>query len=116
MITTSNRQPNGATNMNIIKDLQARIAERLTETKNPCKTYKTEEAAEKAAERMSVDVAMYFRKEQWKTEKDIRPARYVVIYIAEMDRWTYCIDLTELINRESSTGGYLGYCKDIYTF
>lgn len=102
--------------MNIIKNLQARIAERLKETKNPCKTYKTEDGAEKAAERMSVDVAMYFRKDLNETPSTIRPAHYVVVYIEEMDRWTYCIDMTELINRASSTGGYLGYCGDIYTF
>lgn len=42
---------------NIIKSLAARIEERLTETKNPCKNYATEAAAEKATAAVALVLA-----------------------------------------------------------
>lgn len=98
--------------MNIIKSLIERIDSRLQETKEPCKTYATEERAEAAAEKMSHDVAEHFAK----NKNEFHPARYVVVFIPKMNRWTYCIDMTELLMRSSSTGGYIGFCKDIFTF
>jgi hypothetical protein len=100
--------------MNIIKDLISRIETRAKETKDPCKTYASEERAEVAAEKMAKEVAEYFTVKN--VAYQIRPARYVVVYVPCLDRWTYGIDMSELLGRSDTTGGYLGFCKDIFTF
>jgi len=101
--------------MNIIAALTARIEEYRVETKNPCKNYATEAAAEKATAKMAKVVADYFYYTPG-VEAD-RPARYVVFYNAAWGRWVGCIDLTELMKRNTSTGGYVGdFCKDFFTF
>lgn len=99
--------------MNIIKDLTARIEDYRKSNKNPCKSYSTEEAAEKATAEMAQVAADHFRKNHNDTT---RPARYVVFYNAAWARWVGAIDLTELMGRSTSTGGYLGICKGFYTF
>lgn len=99
--------------MNIIKDLQGRIAARMQETKNPCKTYATEDGAEKAAKVCAQMVANHFAKDK---SQDARPAMYVVIQMPGSDRFTYCVCISEVLGRESSTGGFLGIAGDVYTF
>lgn len=98
--------------MNIIKSLIKRIEDRRIENKDACKNYATEEAAEKATSKMAVDVAIYFTHEG----KTLTPARYVVFYVPSWGRWVGAIDMTELLHRKTSTGGYLGFCKGFYTF
>lgn len=99
--------------MNIIKSLTARIEEYRQTNKNPCKNYATEGAAEKATSEMAQDAARYFH-----INNDIRatPANYVVFYVEGWGRWVGCIQLSELLQRKTSTGGYIGYCKDFFTF
>jgi hypothetical protein len=63
--------------MNINKTIIARIEEYRATNKNPCKSYATEAAAEKATAQMAQDAANYFHKERG---VEARPAQYVVIY------------------------------------
>lgn len=100
--------------MNITKSLIARIEDARTTNKNPCKNYATEAAAEKAVAAVAMMAGRYFHKHP--NKDDARSARYVVIYIESWGRWVGCVDLTELLARISSTGGYLGICGDFYTF
>lgn len=95
--------------MNIVKNLQARIEDRLTETKTPCKLYATEEAADKAGANIAEIVGNHH---------ETRPANYVVIKIESIGKWTAAIDLNELCGREGRLGGYLGLACDrgFYTY
>ena len=86
--------------MNVIKDLQTRIARRLTETKNPCKTYATEAGAEKAAEKMAAQAAEHFGSS--------RPANYLIIFVPELGRYTPAFAINELVARPDARGGYVG--------
>ena len=101
--------------MNTITSLTARIEEYRTTNKNPCKNYSTEAAAEKATAKMAQDAANYFSKTPG---VEARPAQYVVFYNEAWGRWVGCVNLSELIQRSSSTGGYLGFCgaKGFYTY
>lgn len=94
--------------MNVIKDLIERIEKRRKETKNPCKSYATEAAAETVAETYAIQFAMHFAKVNVRA----RPCRYIVVYNAAWGRWVIGFDLTELMNRTDSTGGYLGIISD----
>ena len=100
--------------MNIVKDLVARIENRLTETKKPCKLYATEAAAEKVAEEKATAFAAYFSR----NKQTIRPARYIVVYIPSINKWAIGFDQTEVMARSTSTGGYVGVMSDrgFYTF
>lgn len=100
--------------MNIIKSLTARIEEYRATNKNPCKNYATEAAAEKAVAAVAAMAGRHFYK--YPNKDDARPARYVVFYVESWGRWVGCVDLTELLARPTSTGGYLGICGDFYTF
>jgi hypothetical protein len=99
--------------MNITANLIARIEDRYTETKTPCKSYKTEASAIKVAEKIAQEVANYFQADRSNTA---RPMRYVVVMVPAMNRYCIGFDMTELINRSSSTGGYLGVCGDHFTY
>jgi hypothetical protein len=101
--------------MNIIASLTARIEEYRTTNKNPCKNYASEAAAEKATAKMAQDAANYFSKTPG---VEARPAQYVVFYNEAWGRWVGGINMSELIQRSSSTGGYLGFCgaKGFYTY
>jgi hypothetical protein len=99
--------------MNIINDLTARIEEYRATNKQPCKNYATEAAAEKATAAMAQRAATYFDRG---SRPDARPANYVVFYNKAWGRWVGAIDLTNLLNRSNSTGGYLGFCTGFYTF
>jgi hypothetical protein len=62
---------------------------------------------------MAKKAAIYFNKTE---NEDARPARYVVFFNEAWGRWVGAIDLTELLNRPTSTGGYLGACTGFYTY
>ena len=62
--------------MNLIADLIARIEEYRATNKNPCKSYKTEKAAEKAAAEYAHKIAAYYGDNPDTLE---RP-QYVVFY------------------------------------
>lgn len=95
--------------MNIIESLTARIEDGLKETKKPCKSYKTEAAANKALAAYAEQAGKYF-------DQTGRPCRYVVFYMPQMQRWVGALDYSELLNRSTSTGGYLGFIKGIYCY
>ena len=99
--------------MNIINDLTARIEEYRATNKQPCKNYATEASAEKATAEMAQLAATYFDKDN---RPDARPANYVVFYNKAWGRWVGAIDLTNLLNRLNTTGGYLGFCTGFYTY
>lgn len=98
---------------NIINELTARIEDYRKENKNPCKNYGSEAAAEKATAKMAQAAATYFDKQG---RADARSADYVVFYVEAWGRWVGCINLSELLRRDTSTGGYLGFCKGFYTY
>ena len=99
--------------MNIITKLTARIEEYRVTNKQPCKNYGSEAAAEKATAKMAQEAANHFHV---KPKEQAESAHYVVFYNAAWGRWVGCIDLSELITRPSSTGGYLGFCTGFYTY
>lgn len=101
--------------MNIVKDIIARIEERAKQTKKPCKLFATEEKAEAIAAFKAQELADYFAKEG---VKHVRPARYIVVMIPSLGKWTCAFDLSEVMGRETSTGGYLGVFAEqgFYTF
>ncbi len=99
--------------MNIIDTLTARIEEYRSTNKNPCKSYKTQAAAEKATAAMAQKAANYFDRFN---RDDAPAARYVVFFNEAWGRWVGAIDMTELLRRENSTGGYLGICTGFYTY
>ena len=98
--------------MNIIKTITARIEEYRAENKNPCKNYGSEAAADKATADMALRAAQHFTK----PNEVVVSARYVVFYNEAWGRWVGAVDMTELMMRKSSTGGYLGICKGFYTY
>jgi hypothetical protein len=107
--------------MNIITSLQSRISRRLTETKSPCKMYKTIAAAEKVAEKVALDGAAYFDgKFQYKEKalEDVQPMQYVIFYIEETEKYGIGFNMTELLTRKDTMGGYLGVIANQghYTF
>jgi hypothetical protein len=104
---------NGVTHMsNIIDTLTARIEDYRATNKQPCKNYATKAAAEKATAAMAQRAANYFHR----YDSEAKSARYVVFYNEAWGRWVGAIDLTELLGRDSSTGGYLGVCTGFFTY
>ncbi|WGN90757.1 hypothetical protein [Burkholderia phage vB_BglM_WTB] len=101
--------------MNIIKDLTRRmIASRETNKTFPCQVYASEKNAEKAMAALAQKTATYFSRD--KNPENARPANYVVFYIAEWDKWVGAINLSEVIARRESTGGYLGICGNVFVW
>jgi len=96
--------------MNIIKELSDRISFRMSETKNPCKSFKSEAGAEKAAQKMARIGANHFAANE--------PAHYVVFLHPQLGRWVVAFDLNELVRRPETCGGYLGVfaAKDFYSY
>jgi|LakMenE18May11ns_1017448.scaffolds.fasta_scaffold9665783_1 hypothetical protein len=103
---------NWSTHMNIIDSLIVRIEDYRATNKNPCKNYGSQAAAEKAIAKTAQLAGEYFARDQSQAQS----ARYVVFYIEAWGRWVGAIDLTELLSRKNSTGGYLGICGNIYTY
>jgi len=99
--------------MNIIDSLIARIEDYRTTNKNPCKNYATREAAEKAVSKIAQVAADHFAIDYRKGQHS---ARYVVFYNEAWGRWVGAVDLSELVSRQTSTGGHLGVCKGFYTY
>ena len=95
--------------MNIIENLIERIEEYRATNKQPCKSYATQQAAQKATAAAATAAGKYF-------DRDAAPARYVVFYNPAWGRWVGAIDLTDLLRRSNSTGGYLGFCTGFYTY
>lgn len=95
--------------MNIIDQLIERIEDYRKENKNPCKSYKTKAAAEKATKEVAEMVGR---------EHLTEPARYVVFFNEAWGRWCGAVDLQEVIARNDATGGYLGLAgsRGFYTY
>lgn len=85
--------------MNIQQSVLNRINERLTETKKPCKTYKSAEAAEKAAQKLAEKVSGEYQVDF--------TCDYLIIFIPAMERWTAAFDASKFIHRIGG-GCYLG--------
>jgi hypothetical protein len=96
--------------MNIIEDLIKRIESRREYNKQPCKNYATKERADKATKEMARITGRHF---------DSRtPARYIVFFNEYWGRWIGAVDMSELLSRHDSKGGYLGICshRNFYTY
>lgn len=87
--------------MNIVAQLNHRINEARTTNRTPCKNYKTEAVAERAAGVIARETADYFHCAD--------PVRYVVFYNPDWKRWCVGLDFTELLRRKDAIGGYIGY-------
>jgi len=93
--------------MNIITDLTNRIERYRATNKNPCKSYATESAADKAGKKLSIDAQNRF--------DTLAPGRYLVFYLEAWGRWVTALDLNEIVGRGEAKGGYLGF-DGFYTF
>ena len=90
--------------MNVTQTLIARIEDYRTTNKTPCKSYATEAKAEAVAARLSVRYATYFTI----NGREVVPCRYIVAFNEAWGRWIVGFDFAELLQRSTSTGGYLG--------
>lgn len=100
-----------------MQDLTMQLIERVEDArkdnKTPCNSYATRENAIKATAKMAQIAANHFAKD---TSEDARPARFIVLYIESWGRWVGFIDLSEVMGRTSSTGGYLGITKGFFSY
>lgn len=98
---------------NIINFLTARIEDYRKTNKQPCKNYSTEAAAEKATKMVAQKAATHFDRDR---RADAPEADYLVFYVEAWGRWVGCINMSDLMRRSNSTGGYIGICGDFFTF
>lgn len=96
---------------NVIDSLISRIEDYRKTNQNPCKSYATKEAAEKATAAMARKAAKMLDK-----NPDAQPASYLVFFNEAWGRWVGAIDLNQLITRQSFAGGYVGCCTGFYTY
>ena len=103
---------------NIVSELTARIESYRTENKKPCKNYATKEAAIRATEKAAKNVGAHFNRNRFISNcaAEAEPARYIVFFIEAWGRWVGAIDMTELLRRPTSTGGYLGIEPGFYKY
>ena len=101
--------------MNITASLIARIEEYRATNKHPCKNYATEAAAERVASSFAATLALHHDRSETNQQK---PCRYVVVFNEAWGRWVIGFDLTELLSRSTSVGGYVGLAGDagFFTF
>tara|TARA_R110001632_G_scaffold119141_1_gene231679 strand:+ start:490 stop:789 length:300 start_codon:yes stop_codon:yes gene_type:complete len=99
--------------MNIEKYIIDSIEERRAETKTPCKSYATQARAEKTAASLAQQFANHFA-----IQEKQHPCRYIVAHDEAWGRWIVAFDFTEMLRRDTSTGGYIGIASDIgfYTY
>lgn len=85
--------------MNIIKNLIERIEDYRKTNANPCKSYATEAAAEKATAQVAADCAVYFHGQTGSADTNIPSAHYVVFYVPSWGRWVGAINQSEVMRR-----------------
>lgn len=103
--------------MNFLDKLIGRIEDSRKDNKNPCKNYATKEAAEKATAKAAQNVANNFSQARLNgSDKDEVPAEYIVLFIESWGRWVGFINMSEVMNRPTSTGGYLGVEIGFYKY
>lgn len=86
---------------NIIATLTARIEAARAENAKPCKSYATEARAEAAVAACAQACGQHF-------DTTGAEARYVVFYVPSWGRWVGAVDMTEILRRPTSMGGYVG--------
>lgn len=96
---------------NVIATLTARIEDYRLTNQNPCKSYSTQAAAEKATAAMAEKAARIYDR-----NADANSANYVVFFIEAWGRWVGAIDLNEIIRRPTFAGGYIGALTGFYTY
>ena len=99
--------------MNIVKFIIDSIEERRAETKTPCKSYATQAKAEEIAAPLAQQFANHFS-----IDGTQQPCRYIVAHDDAWGRWIVAFDFTEMLRRDTSTGGYIGIAADrgFYTY
>jgi hypothetical protein len=101
--------------MNIIESLLARVIEaRLNDAGQvnkgfPCKVYATKAAAEKATAEAAANVGRLF-------DTAATSAPYMVLNVEAWGKWVGCINLSEVMRRSTSQGGYLGAEQGFFKF
>lgn len=100
--------------MNIAQDLINRIEEYRASNKKPCKSYASQDKAEAVAVSLATKYSTYFTQPHLTS----RPCRYIVVFNEAWGRWVVGFDFTELLSRNTSTGGYLGIASadGFYTY
>jgi len=92
--------------MNIIKNLIDRVESYYATNKKPCKSYVSEEGAEKAAQQAAIKIADYFNEKSEHVD-------YVVFFVPAMNRWTVAFHISPLIRKH---GGYVGISSELGYF
>lgn len=100
--------------MNLIKTLEARIVGDRTAKAFPCKTYKTEVAAEKATNEAARNYALGLAPLAL-SDDQVKSAEYVVFYVEAFDRWVGCINAGEVLRRPGF-GGYVAAEMGFYKY
>ena len=90
--------------MNTINSIIDRIESDRLKNKSPCKSYASEAKAVAVAEKKAVQYAKHFSQ----YDCDNMPARYIVAYNNAWGRWIVAFDFSELMSRNTSTGGFVG--------
>jgi predicted ATPase len=90
--------------MNVTTSLIERIEDYRATNKKPCKSYASEAKAESVAKELSAKYAEHFAKSRGGNA----PCRYIVAFNEAWGRWIVGFDFSELLGRNTSTGGYLG--------
>lgn len=102
---------------NLNQDLINRVTETYQTNKKPCKMYATQAAAEKATAIAAQNVANSFYAPRLNNpEATAKPANWIVVFVPAAQKWVGGIQLSEVLSRPDSTGGYLGVEMGFYKF
>lgn len=102
---------------NLNQDLINRVTESYRTNKRPCKMYATQAAAEKATAIAAQNVANHFYGARHSNPGvNARPANWIVVFVPAAQKWVGGIQLSEVLYRSDSTGGYLGVEMGFYKF
>ena len=95
--------------MNLVENLISRIEEYRATNKQPCKNYATQAAAEKATAAAAAAAGRYF-------DANGKAPRYIVFLVPAWGRWVGAMDYTEMFNRSTANGGYIGAVTGFFTY
>ena len=95
--------------MNLVENLISRIEEYRATNKQPCKNYATQAAAEKATAAAAAAAGRYF-------DANGKAPRYIVFFVPGWGRWVGAMDYTEMFNRSTANGGYIGAITGFFTY
>lgn len=93
--------------MNTVTKLINRIEARLTETKSPCKFYKSQDKADQVAARQANKLAEY-----WGINVD--QVDYLIVLVPSVQKYAISFDINNIV-MNAPHGGYLfAHCDGFY--